>query len=233
MPVYPGALTYRMARLLVKEILGACLLVLMRDYELKTPFGELRIATAPKQRKHRAFGRLVKTYRRNLWVRFRPAADLKIRALNDDDAGENEADAKEEDLEMGESKPVKCPRCKGTWLMEGHFRRYMETYGSTPGSDIQAFDDAEPFDLLVCLCGQPTGPRLRGGRQDVQLLKDFRANVKKAQQYLKQQAEAVDEGVKRVLLKLASQEKQEQLLTRLSNVEAGLKNLGWDVTDEL
>ena len=64
-------------------------------------------------------------------------------------------------------------------------------------------------------------------------MKDFRANVKKAQQYLKQQAEAVDEGVKRVLLKLASQEKQQQLLTRLSNVEAGLKKLGWDVTDEL
>jgi len=42
----------------------------------------------------------------------------------------------------------------------------------------------------------------------------------------------VNEGVKRVLLKLASQEKQEQLLARLSNVESGLKRLGWDVTDE-
>jgi Zn-finger nucleic acid-binding protein len=219
--------TYRMARLLVKEILDACLLALMRDYELKTPFGVLRIDTAPKQREHGAFGRLVKTYRRNLWVRFRPAADLTIRVPAD--AGESEA--KEEDLEMGESKPVKCPRCKGTWMMVAEFRRYLEAYGSTPGADIIALDN-EFSPLRVCLCGQPIGPTLRGGRQDVAGLKDFRKNVKKAQQYLKQQAAAVNEGVERVLLKLASQEKQEQLLARLSNLESGLKNLGWDVTDE-
>jgi hypothetical protein len=225
--------TYRMARLLVKEILDACLLALMRDYELKTPFGVLRIDTAPKQREHGAFGRLVKTYRRNLWVRFRPAADLTIRAR--DDAADNEADAEEENLEMarrGEDQPVKCPRCKGAWLMEAEFRQYMDVYGSTPGADIFPLDDGAAFRLRVCLCGQPIGPTLRGGHQDVPGLQDFRKNVKKAQQYLKQQAEAVNEGVKRVLLKLASQEKQEQLLARLSNLESGLKRLGWDVTDE-
>jgi hypothetical protein len=42
----------------------------------------------------------------------------------------------------------------------------------------------------------------------------------------------VSEGVDRVALKLPSKEKQGQLLTRLSNVESGLKRLGWDVTDE-
>ena len=73
---------------------------------------------------------------------------------------------------------------------------------------------------------------LRGRRRDVPGLKDFLGNVKKAQQYLKQQADAVEEAVERVLLQFASREKQEQLLARLSNVESGLKNLGWDVTDQ-
>jgi hypothetical protein len=86
--------------------------------------------------------------------------------------------------------------------------------------------------LLVCLCGQPIGPRLKNAYRDVPRLQDFRKNVKKAQQYLKQQAAAVSEGVERVVLKLASQEKQGQLLARLSNLESGLKKLGWDVTDE-
>jgi hypothetical protein len=40
------------------------------------------------------------------------------------------------------------------------------------------------------------------------------------------------EAVERVLLQFASREKQEQVLARLSNVESGLKNLGWDVTDQ-
>jgi hypothetical protein len=62
---------------------------------------------------------------------------------------------------------------------------YMEAYGSTPGADILPLDDGEPFRLRVCLCGQPVGPMLRGWRRDVLGLKDFLANVKKAQKYLK------------------------------------------------
>jgi hypothetical protein len=223
--------TYRMARLLVKEILDACLLALMRDYELKTPFGVLRIAKAPKQREHGAFGRLVKTYRRNLWVRFRPAADLTIR-VPADDAEEKEEKMARRRKQEEETETVACPRCKSTWLMEAGFRQYMgDVYGSTPGADIAPLD-GDPFPLLVCLCGQPIGPRLKNAYRDVPRLQDFRKNVKKAQQYLKQQAAAVSEGVERVVLKLASQEKQGQLLARLSNLESGLKKLGWDVTDE-
>jgi hypothetical protein len=222
--------TYRMARLLVKVILEECLLELRRRYELETPFGVLSIATAPKQREHGAFGRLVKTYKKNLWVRFRPAADLTIRVPAADAEEKEEKMARRRKPEE-ETETVACPRCKSTWLMEGGFRQYMEAYGSTPGADIVPLD-GEPFPLLVCLCGQPIGPRLKNAYRDVPRLQDFLANVKKAQKYLKQQAAAVSEGVERVALKLASKEKQGQLLTRLSIVESGLKNLGWDVTDE-
>jgi hypothetical protein len=221
--------TYRMARLLVKVILEECLLELRRRYELETPFGVLSIATAPKQREHGAFGRLVKTYKKNLWVRFRPAADLTIRVPAADAEEKEEKMARRRKPEE-ETETVACPRCKSTWLMEGGFRQYMEAYGSTPGADIVPLD-GEPFPLLVCLCGQPIGPRLKNAYRDVPRLQDFLANVKKAQKYLKQQAAAVSEGVERVALKLASKEKQGQLLTRLSNVESGLKRLGWDVTD--
>jgi len=222
--------TYRMARLLVKVILEECLLELRRRYELETPFGVLSIATAPKQREHGAFGRLVKTYKKNLWVRFRPAADLTIRVPAADAEEKEEKMARRRKPEE-ETETVACPRCKSTWLMEGGFRQYMDVYGSTPGADISPLD-GEPFFLLVCLCGQPVGPRLKNAYRDVLRLKDFLENVKKAQKYLKQQAAAVSEGVERVALKLASKEKQGQLLTRLSNVESGLKRLGWDVTDE-
>jgi hypothetical protein len=101
------------------------------------------------------------------------------------------------------------------------------------GADIVPVDDGPAFRLRVCLCGQPVGPTLGQAYQDVPGLADFRKNVKKGQQYLEQQAESVNEAVERVLLKLASKEKQEQLLMRLSNVEAGLEKLGWDVTDGL
>jgi hypothetical protein len=229
--------TYRMARLLVKVILETLHLKLGLEHEMEAPVGVLRLAAAPKQREHRAFGRLVKTYTHKMWIRFRPASDLTIRARAD---AESEAEAeKEEKKKMArrrkqeqEAETVACPRCKSTWLMEAEFRQYLDVYGSTPGADICALDDGSAFRLRVCLCGQPVGPMLRGGRRDVPGLKDFRKNVKKAQQYLKQQSEAVNEGVLGVLLKFASKEKQEQLLARLSNVESGLKNLGWDVTDE-
>jgi Zn-finger nucleic acid-binding protein len=219
--------TYRMARLLVKVILETLHLKLGLEHEMETPFGVLRLAAAPKQREHRAFGRLVKTYTHKMWIRFRPASDLTIRVPDEADAEEEE-----EDLEMEqEDEPVACPRCKSTWLMEGEFRQYMEAYGSTPGADIFPLDDGPAFRSRVCLCGQPVGPMLKQAYSDVPGVKDFLENVQKAQQYLKQQAEAVNKGVERLLLKLARRDVQEQLLARLSNVESGLKKLGWDVTD--
>ena len=41
----------------------------------------------------------------------------------------------------------------------------------------------------------------------------------------------MDEAVERILLQLASWEKQKQLLARLSNLESGLKALRPDPTD--
>ena len=72
---------------------------------------------------------------------------------------------------------------------------------------------------------------LRGGRQDVLGLKDF-PGERQASPAIPEAGGAVEEAVERVLLQFASREKQEQLLTRLSNLESGLKNLGWDVTDQ-
>ena len=229
--------TYRMARLLVKEILATLHLKLEREHEMKTPIGKFRLAAAPEQREHRAFGRLVKTYTHERWIRFRPAADLTIRALDDDDAGddadvEDEAVLEEEDEEMsqsGEDRPVKCPRCKSTWLTAAEFRQYMEASGSTPGADIFPLD-ATVFPLRVCLCGQPIGPTLKNAYRDVPGLEDFLENVKKARRYLKR-AGAVDEAVERILLEFVPREKLERLLARLSNVEAGLNALRPDPTD--
>jgi hypothetical protein len=128
-----------------------------------------------------------------------------------------------------EGKPVvKCPRCKSTWMMAAEFRQYMEANGSTPGADIFPLDDGSAFRLRVCLCGQPIGPTLRGGRQDVPGLNDFRANVKKARRYLKRVG-AVEEAVERVLLQVAG--KQERLLSRLSDVEAAINALRPDDRD--
>jgi hypothetical protein len=134
--------TYRMARELVKVILEECLVELRKTYKLETPFGVLRIEKKnpkPKQRKHRAFGYLVTTYKKFLRVRFQPAADLTIRAVDDDDAGGEAEEEKEEekDKEMArkkqeqEAETVTCPRCKSTWMMEAEFRQYVEAYGST------------------------------------------------------------------------------------------------------
>jgi hypothetical protein len=230
--------TYRMARLLVKEILDACLLALTRDSELKTPFGKFRLAAAPEQREHRAFGRSVKTYTHERWIRFRPAADLTIRALDDDDAGDNadvedeavlEEQEEDEMTQSGEDRPVKCPRCKSTWMMAAEFRQYMEASGSTPGADIFPLD-ATVFPLRVCLCGQPIGPTLKNAYRDVPGLEDFLENVKKARRYLKR-AGAVEEAVERILLEFVPREKLERLLARLSNVEAGINALRPDPTD--
>jgi hypothetical protein len=224
--------TYRMARLLVKVILATLHLKLELDHEMETPVGKFRLAAAPKQREHRAFEHLVKTYTHERWIRFRPAADLTIRALDDAAAAEDEAVLEEEDEDMAQSeegKPVvKCPRCKSTWMMAAEFRQYMEANGSTPGADIFPLDDGSAFRLRVCLCGQPIGPTLRGGRQDVPGLNDFRANVKKARRYLKRVG-AVEEAVERVLLQVAG--KQERLLSRLSDVEAAINALRPDDRD--
>jgi hypothetical protein len=115
-------------------------------------------------------------------------------------------------------------------MMAAEFRQYMEAYGSTPGADIVPLDGGEPFPLRVCLCGQPIGPRLKNAYRDVPELQDFVENVKKARRYLKR-AGAVEEAVERILLEFVSREKQERLLARLSDVEAGLNALRPDPTD--
>jgi hypothetical protein len=221
--------TYRMARRLVKVILKECLLQLRLDQSLETPIGKFLLDKAPKEREHWAFGYPVKTYRKKWWVHFLAAADLTIRA----DAGDARSRAEKEDPEEEEdeemAKPVACPRCGSTWMMEAEFRQYMEAYGSTPGADIFALD-GPAFRLRVCLCGQPIGPTLRKYVYHLDGLDDFRKNIEKARQYL-QQAGAVDEALKYLLLNLARWDEQELLLARLSNVVAGLKTLGWEPTD--
>jgi hypothetical protein len=218
--------TCRMARLLVKAILATLHLKLEREHEMKTPFGKLRLAAAPEQREQRAFGRLVKTYTHERWVRFRPAADLTD---VEEEAVLEEEKEDEEMSQSGEDRPVKCPRCKSTWLTAAEFRQYMEASGSTPGADIVPLDTTV-FPLRVCLCGQPIGPTLKNAYRDVLGLEGFLENVKKARRYLKR-AGAVDEALERILLEFVPREKQERLLARLSNVEAGINALRPDPTD--
>src|SRR5271170_8084032 len=83
-------------------------------------------------------------------------------------------------------KEVACNRCGGNFLRRVSVTTYRAGgYGTV---SIQENTDAQPFDILICVCGYPVSPQQEIGRRAggirEQGQKDFLASVKKAQEFL-------------------------------------------------
>lgn len=60
------------------------------------------------------------------------------------------------------NEKAQCSACGSTWFSEETFNQYAAgTYGSSPGSDLQALSQM-PMIIKVCLCGMPQRPNLGG-----------------------------------------------------------------------
>lgn len=122
-----------------------------------------------------------------------------------------------------QGKEVICSRCGSNFLRRVSVTTYRAGgYGTV---SIQENTDAQPFDLLICVCGYPASPSPEVGRRAAgvreQGQKDFLASVKKAQTFLK---EADPEAVKATLSESVAgkfvEGRVEDLTDRVNTLEA-------------
>jgi hypothetical protein len=67
-----------------------------------------------------------------------------------------------QDAQQRLNEKAQCAVCGSTWFSEETYNQYQaNTYGSSPGSDLQALSPM-PMIIKVCLCGMPQRPNLGG-----------------------------------------------------------------------
>lgn len=131
-------------------------------------------------------------------------------------------------------KEVTCNRCGSTFLRRVQVTTYRAGGYSTVS--IQENTDAQPFDILICVCGYPVSPQPEVGRRAggirEQGQKDFLASVKLAQKFLDNaDPEAVTASASLTLAGKYVEGVVETLGDRVNNLEAKVAGPEHDAQD--
>ncbi|HTS24252.1 MAG TPA: hypothetical protein VMH81_00135 [Bryobacteraceae bacterium] len=126
--------------------------------------------------------------------------------------------------EQTRQKRLPCRRCGGTHFQKAAFRQYVGgTYSASPGGEL--YEDGPPWQILVCLCGEPLVPHV-GRSLTLEQRKSLEESLNKAFHFRRQTE--LDTIRLRLLEEFPSRKELEKLHESVDTLMNVLQNLEKD-----